>query len=50
VTKSATHTGATAAPIDVTGLTATKTYTCKVTAKNARGIGLASAPSAAKTA
>jgi Fibronectin type III domain/NHL repeat len=50
VTKSATHTGATAVPIDVTGLTPAKTYTCKVTAKNARGIGLASAPSAAKTA
>jgi hypothetical protein len=29
----------------VTGLTATKTYTCTVTATNARGTGAASAPS-----
>ena len=50
VTKSATHTGATAAAIIVTALTAGKSYTCKVTAKNARGIGLASAASAAALA
>jgi hypothetical protein len=47
VTKSATHTGATAAPIIVTALTAGKSYTCKVTAKNVRGIGLASAATTA---
>jgi large repetitive protein len=45
VTKTATHTGATAAPITVAGVTTAKTYTCKVTAKNARGVGLASPPS-----
>lgn len=33
-------------PLTVTGLTTTKTYTCTVTATNARGMGLASAPSA----
>jgi hypothetical protein len=37
-------------PITVTGLTTTKTYTCTVNATNARGTGLASAPSAAVTA
>jgi hypothetical protein len=47
VAKSAT--GA-ASPISVTGLTAGKTYTCTVTAHNARGFGPASAPSAAVTA
>jgi large repetitive protein len=50
VTKSATHTGATAAPINVTGLTPTKTYVCSVTAKNLRGVGLPSPQSAATTA
>jgi titin len=49
-TNFATHTGATAAPITVTALTVGKLYTCKVTAKNARGTGLASAASNAVTA
>src|SRR5207245_2972806 len=35
----------TASPITVTGLTTGKTYTCTVKATNARGAGLASAPS-----
>ena len=35
-----------ASPITVTGLTTAKTYTCTVTATNARGPGLASTPSA----
>ena len=43
--KTGTHTGATAGPITVTGLTNGKTYTCRVLAHNARGNGLASAPS-----
>ena len=43
VTKTGTHTGATAAPIALTGLTTGKNYTCKVTVKNARGVGLATA-------
>jgi hypothetical protein len=43
VTKTGTHTGATAAPIALTGLTTGKNYTCKVTVKNVRGIGLATA-------
>jgi plastocyanin len=39
-----THLG-TASPIIVSGLTTAKTYTCTVTAKNARGTGPPSAPS-----
>jgi len=50
VTRSATHAGATAAPTTVTALTVGKSYTCKVTAKNARGVGLASVASNAVTA
>jgi titin len=50
VTNTAAHSGATAAPITVTGLTAAKLYTCTVFATNARGNGLTSAPSAAVTA
>jgi hypothetical protein len=50
VAKAATHTGATAAPITVTGLTVGKSYTCTVRAKNARGLGLASGASNALTA
>jgi hypothetical protein len=49
-TKSATHLGATAAPITVAGLTVGKTYTCTVRATNARGAGLASAASGAVVA
>jgi predicted RNA-binding protein with TRAM domain len=49
-TKTGTHSGSTAAPITVTGLTAGKTYTCTVTATNSRGTGLASNPSPAVTA
>ena len=45
VTKSATHTGATATPITVTGLTTGKAYTCSVAAINSRGTGLLSAAS-----
>ncbi|MDP9335960.1 MAG: fibronectin type III domain-containing protein, partial [Actinomycetota bacterium] len=41
---SGSNTG-TASPITVNGLTTTKTYTCTVTATNARGTGLASGPS-----
>jgi hypothetical protein len=47
VAASGTHTGATAAAITVAGLTTGKSYTCTVTATNARGVGLASAASAA---
>ena len=46
-TKAATHTGATAAPIPVAALTTKKTYTCSVTATNARGTGPASVSSPA---
>ena len=49
-TKTATRIGNTAAPITVTALTVGKTYTCTVTATNARGTGLASKPSAGVTA
>jgi hypothetical protein len=45
VTKTVSHTGATAVLITVTGLTTGKTYNCTVNATNARGAGLASAPS-----
>src|SRR5205807_766183 len=45
VLKTGTHTGATAAPITVAAVTTGKTYTCTVKATNARGAGLASAPS-----
>ena len=38
-TKTAVHTGATAATITVTGVGTAKTYTCKVTSTNSRGIG-----------
>ena len=47
---SATITGATAAPITVASLTTGKTYTCTVTATNARGGGLPSTPSPGVTA
>jgi hypothetical protein len=36
-----------ASPLTVTGLTATRTYTCTVKGTNARGTGLSSAPSGA---
>jgi hypothetical protein len=39
-----------ASPIVVTGLTPGKSYTCTVKAHNSRGYGVASAPSAARTA
>jgi predicted RNA-binding protein with TRAM domain len=39
-----------ASPLTVTGLTAGKSYTCTVKGTNARGTGLASAPSGAATA
>jgi hypothetical protein len=42
--------GGAASPITVTGLTTTKTYTCTVTATNARGASLKSAPSTAVVA
>jgi Fibronectin type III domain/NHL repeat len=45
VTETGTHSGATAAPIMVLSVTTGKTYTCTVTATNARGASLASAPS-----
>jgi hypothetical protein len=45
VTRTATHTGASPAPITVASLTTARTYTCTVTATNARGTGAASAPS-----
>ncbi len=45
VTKTGLHYYATPAPITVTGVTTGKTYTCTVTATNARGTGLASSPS-----
>jgi hypothetical protein len=45
VTKTGTHAGATAATITVTGMTTGKTYTCTVTATNARGVGMSSAAS-----
>ena len=45
--KTGTHTGATAAQITVAAVTTGKTYTCTVKATNARGAGLASAPSPA---
>ena len=41
------HSGATAAPITVGGATLKKTYTCTVTATNAKGTGPASSASAA---
>ncbi len=44
-TKTGMHVGAAAAPITVAATTTGKTYTCTVTATNARGAGLASAPS-----
>ena len=47
VTMTGSHTGATAAPITVSGVTTGLTYTCTVTATNAVGTGPASAPSAA---
>jgi hypothetical protein len=43
--KTGVHTGATAAPITVAGVTTGKSYTCTVKATNARGAGRASAPS-----
>jgi titin len=43
----ATHSGATAAPITVPSLTTGKTYTCTVTATNARGASAESSASAA---
>ena len=43
-TKAATHSGV-AAPITVSGVTTAKSYNCTVAATNARGMGLASAPS-----
>jgi hypothetical protein len=46
-TKTGVHTGATAVAIPVAATTTAKTYTCKVTATNARGTSPASAPSAA---
>jgi hypothetical protein len=45
VTKTGTHSGASAAAITVASVTTGKTYTCTVTATNARGASLASAPS-----
>ena len=50
VARTATHSGAGAAPITVVGLTAGKSYACTVRAVNARGAGLASAPSSAVNA
>ena len=47
VTKS---TAGPASPITVAGLTTTKTYTCTVTATNARGVGARSGPSVATVA
>jgi hypothetical protein len=35
-----------ASPVTVTGLTTGNTYTCRVTATNSRGVGVASAASA----
>jgi large repetitive protein len=49
-TKSGSHTGATPEPITVTGLTGGKSYTCEVTARNARGVSPPSKPSGAVTA
>jgi Fibronectin type III domain len=45
VTRTGTHTGATAAPITVASDTTGKTYTCTVTAVNARGVSPSSAKS-----
>jgi hypothetical protein len=45
LTKTGTHTGATAAPITVAAVTTGKTYTCTVKVTNARGAGLSSAAS-----
>jgi hypothetical protein len=45
VTETGTHSGASAAAITVASVTTGKTYTCTVTATNARGPSLASAPS-----
>ena len=45
LTRTGTHTGATAGPITVAAVTTAKTYTCTVTASNVRGASLASAPS-----
>jgi hypothetical protein len=45
-TKTGIHTGATAAAIVVAGATTAKSYTCTVTATNARGTSPPSAPSA----
>jgi hypothetical protein len=45
VTETGTHSGASAAAITVASVTTGKTYTCTVTATNARGASLASAPS-----
>jgi hypothetical protein len=39
-----------ASPITVTSLSTGKSYTCKISGANARGAGLASAPSGAVTA
>jgi hypothetical protein len=47
VAGSATGTGS---PLTVTGLTTGNTYTCSVKGTNARGTGLASAPSTAVVA
>ena len=47
VTRSGVHTGATAGAIAVTGATTAKTYTCTVTATNARGTSPPSTPSVA---
>jgi len=44
-TETGTHSGAGAAAITVASVTTGKTYTCTVTATNARGASLASAPS-----
>ncbi|MDQ1382594.1 MAG: hypothetical protein QOJ71_3313 [Actinomycetota bacterium] len=50
VTKSATHTGATAAAIIVKGLSAGKSYRCAVRSTNARGVGNSSTASPAVVA
>ncbi len=45
VTETGSHSGASAAPITVTGVATGKTYTCTVKATNAVGTGIMSAPS-----
>src|SRR5262249_43697255 len=45
--RTVTHLGSVAVPVIVTGVTTGKLYTCTVTATNARGVSMTSAPSPA---